>query len=56
MEIRELDVVLTRSGRKGAIVHVYGGGEAYEIEYQDALGDTETIKPEDVVEVLSRTL
>jgi len=55
MEIRELDVVLTRSGRKGAIVHVYGG-EAYEIEYQDALGDTETIKPEDVVEVLSRTL
>ncbi|MCT2195389.1 hypothetical protein M3G15_09575 [Paenibacillus sp. p3-SID1389] len=50
---KELDCVLTRSGREGTIVSVYGDHEAYEIEYyEDGEWILETITLEDIVEIV----
>lgn len=58
--MQELDtVVLTRNfpehrlrkGDVGAVVHVYGGGEAFEVEFVTAAGETQallTVEVEDV--------
>jgi Domain of unknown function (DUF4926) len=58
--MQELDtVVLTRSfpehglrkGDVGAVVHLYSGGKAFEVEFVTAAGETQallTIKAEDV--------
>lgn len=60
MKIQDLDtVVLTHSisehalkkGDVGAVVHVYGDGEGYEVEFVTAAGNTVavvTLQPEDV--------
>lgn len=53
MFAKELDYVLTRSGRKGAIVLVYGDHAAYEIEYfEDGEWELETIMPTDIAEII----
>jgi len=52
VEVKELDYVETRSGRKGTIVHVYKDGAAYEIEYDGSAGHTDTITPEEIVKVI----
>ena len=60
VKIHELDYVLTKSGRKGTIVHIYRnekdkGYEAYEIEYEGSDGKTDTILPSEIAEVLWRS-
>ena len=66
--IRELDtVVLTRSvaahglqvGDVGAVVHVYAGGQAYEVEFVTAAGKTVavlTVAPEDIRPMAAREI
>ncbi|MGE5702297.1 MAG: hypothetical protein ACM32O_07200 [Clostridia bacterium] len=46
------DAVMT--GR--TVVHVYRGGEAYEIEYDGSRGATETVGAEEITEELYRTI
>lgn len=51
-EAKEHEVVKTKDGREGTVVHVYRGSFAYEVEYDE--GEVETVYPEDVVKVVWR--
>lgn len=52
MDIRECDVVRLIDGRKGAVLGIYSGGSAFEIELDPP--ETETVKPEQIQEVIYR--
>ncbi len=53
MKIEELDVVRTKDGREGTVVHVFDTKDlprAYEIEFDD--GELETIEEDKISEVI----
>lgn len=57
MKIKELDVLKTKDGREGTVVHVFnikGLPRAYEIEFDN--GELETIEENRVSEVIWRFL
>lgn len=55
MKIEEFDKVRLRTGETASIVEVYNDGEAYEADIdRDGDIETDTIWPEDIVEVLRR--
>lgn len=55
MLAKELDYVRTKDDRKGTIVMEFSKPNvAYEIEYDGSDGDTDTILPDDIVEVIAR--
>ena len=55
MKIEEFDKVRLRTGETASIVEVYNDGEAYEADIdRDGDIETDTIWPEDIVEVLRK--
>ncbi|MBT1279312.1 DUF4926 domain-containing protein [Thermoanaerobacter sp. CM-CNRG TB177] len=53
MRIRELDVIKTKDGREGTVVHIFdviGLPKAYEVEFDD--GELETIEEDKISEVI----
>lgn len=53
MIIKELDYVKTKSGKQGTIVMVFTKPDlAYEIEFDGANGETETVVPGEITEIL----
>lgn len=55
MKIEEFDRVRLCTGETASIVEVYNGGEAYEADIdRDGDIETDTIWPEDIIEVLKR--
>ena len=55
MRIEEFDKVRLRTGETASIVEVYNDGEAYEAGIdRDGDIETDTIWPEDIVEVLRK--
>jgi hypothetical protein len=55
VKIDEFDKVRLRTGETASIVEVYNDGEAYEADIdRDGEIETDTIRPEDIVEVLRK--
>lgn len=53
MLAKELDYVRTRDGRTGTIVLAFTVPNiAYEIEFDGSEGETETVLPSDIVEII----
>lgn len=53
MKIEELDVIRTKDGREGTVVHVFDVKDlpkAYEVEFDD--GELETIEEDKISEVI----
>jgi len=53
MEIGELDVIKTKDGREGTVVHILDVEDlhrAYEVEFDD--GEIKTIQEEEISEVI----
>ncbi len=52
MDIKEFDVIKTKDGRIGAILHCYPDGKAFEIEYGNSDGDAVTTELSEIESVV----
>lgn len=54
MEIKEYDLIKTKDGREGTVVLLYTKPrKAYEVEFIDSQGETETVEPEQIEKIIS---